>query len=55
MDFSNTPDYWGNVLLGVNTTMIVLSIIIFGTRIYARTVMTKNLGLDDALAAVAFV
>ena len=54
-DFRSTPDYKGYVLQALNATLIPITTLIFGTRIYVRVFMTKNPGLDDGFAFVAFV
>lgn len=55
MDFQNTPDYHGYTEINLNAALIGLTTLFFGTRIYVRAVMTKTLGLDDAVAAIAYV
>ncbi|KAG4429185.1 hypothetical protein IFR05_015339 [Cadophora sp. M221] len=55
MDFRSTPDYKGGVHKALNATLIPITTLIFGTRIYVRVFMTKNAGLDDALAFVAYL
>ena len=54
-DFRSTPDYKGGVLKALNATLIPITTLIFGMRIYVRVLMTKNPGLDDGLAFVAYV
>ncbi|KAG4420104.1 hypothetical protein IFR04_006763 [Cadophora malorum] len=54
-DFRSTPDYKGYVLQALNATLIPITTLIFGTRIYVRVFMTKNPGLDDGFAFVAFL
>jgi hypothetical protein len=53
--FWQTPDYKGNLLRDLNASLIAISTVILGTRLYVRLVMTKNPGLDDIFAAVAWV
>ncbi|KAH8900924.1 hypothetical protein GQ53DRAFT_133065 [Thozetella sp. PMI_491] len=53
-DFRSTPDYHGYVEIQVNSVLIALSTIFYAMRMYTRAFMTKNLGLDDAIATVAF-
>lgn len=55
MDFSDTPGWRGWVLIDVNAVAIGLSTLFVGIRMYVRARMTKNLGMDDALAGVSFV
>ncbi len=54
-DFRSTPDYKGNVHRALNATLIPISTLIFGTRINVRLFMTKNAGLDDIMAFIAYV
>ncbi|ROW06574.1 hypothetical protein VMCG_04266 [Cytospora schulzeri] len=54
MDFSNTPGWRGWVLTDVNAIAIALSTSFIGVRVYVRARMTKNMGLDDAIAVVSF-
>jgi hypothetical protein len=45
----------GPILLGLNIALIVLTTTVMVTRLYARGIVTKALGLDDAIAIFAFV
>ncbi|KAK0120452.1 hypothetical protein ONS96_010666 [Cadophora gregata f. sp. sojae] len=54
-DFRSTPDYKGGVLRALNATLIPVTTLFFGMRIYVRLFMTKNAGLDDALGLVAYL
>jgi hypothetical protein len=54
-DFRDAPDYKGQTEVIVNSTLIGLSALFLGLRLYVRTFMTKSLGLDDAVAGLAFV
>ena len=54
-DYRETADYRGHTELAANAALIGFSTLFFGMRIYARALMTKNIGADDAVALVAFV
>lgn len=55
MDFSGTPSWRGWVLVDSNAIAIALSTLFIGLRLYVRARMTRNLGLDDAIATVSYV
>ncbi|ORY55907.1 uncharacterized protein BCR38DRAFT_490913 [Pseudomassariella vexata] len=56
MDFRSSPDYLGWREINLNSCLIAISTLAFGFRIYARAFMSgKTLGLDDAVASVAYV
>ena len=50
-----SPEYKGNIVRNLNSTLIAVTTIVIGLQIYTRGFMSKSLGLDDALAFVAFV
>ncbi|KAH8772371.1 hypothetical protein BGZ57DRAFT_895380 [Hyaloscypha finlandica] len=52
--FWQTADYKGNLLRDLNASLIAISTFILGTRLYVRLVMTKNPGLDDIFASIAW-
>ncbi|CZR65782.1 related to integral membrane protein [Phialocephala subalpina] len=52
--FWQTADYKGNLLRDMNASLIAISTIILGTRLYVRLVMTKTFGLDDIFATLAW-
>jgi hypothetical protein len=53
--FWETADYKGYLLRNLNATLIAISTIFLGTRLYVRLVMTKTPGLDDIMATLAWV
>ncbi|KAI2625771.1 hypothetical protein GGR54DRAFT_513407 [Hypoxylon sp. NC1633] len=53
--FANKPDYHGDVETSLNGLLIGLSTFLFGLRIFVRTSMTKSPGLDDGIAAIAYL
>jgi hypothetical protein len=53
--FWQTADYKGKLLRDMNASLIAISTIILGTRLYVRFVMTKTSGLDDIFATFAWV
>lgn len=55
MDFSDTPGWRGWVMTDINAVAIALSTLFISIRIYVRTRMTRNLGLDDAIATISYV
>ncbi|OTB09004.1 hypothetical protein M426DRAFT_316293 [Hypoxylon sp. CI-4A] len=55
MDFRDTPEYHGGREIILNAVLIGISTIIYGLRLIVRTRMTKSLGLDDALAGIAYL
>lgn len=54
MDFSNTPDWHGGIELEINGSLIALSTVFLGMRLYVRAFMTKALGWDDLIAGIAW-
>jgi hypothetical protein len=53
--FWETADYKGYLLRDMNASLIAISTIVLGTRLYVRLVMTKAPGLDDIFATLAWV
>lgn len=53
--FNLPPDSQGRTLVNFNIAFIVISTILLCTRLYVRGFMVKVLGLDDLLAAIAYV
>ncbi|KAH8681965.1 hypothetical protein BX600DRAFT_544420 [Xylariales sp. PMI_506] len=53
--FQDSVDYRGWVEVDANSCLIAISTLIFCGRIYARAIFKKSLGLDDAIASVAYV
>lgn len=54
-DFSKTTDYKGFVQRDLNACLIAFSTVFIGLRLYVRAFMTKGLGLDDLMSAIAYV
>jgi len=50
-----SPEYNGRFFLDLNASLIAVTTAVIAMRLYSRGFMTKSLGLDDALAFVAFV
>ncbi|KAI6090033.1 hypothetical protein F4821DRAFT_46905 [Hypoxylon rubiginosum] len=55
MDFSDTPGYHGHTEIGLNGALIGISTIVCSLRVFVRLFITKSLGLDDVLAAIAYL
>ncbi|KAI1764136.1 hypothetical protein GGR53DRAFT_334437 [Hypoxylon sp. FL1150] len=55
MDFSGTPGYHGHTEIVLNGSLIGISTIVCSLRVFARLFITKHLGLDDVLAAIAYL
>lgn len=54
-DVTKTPGYNGYVVRDLNAYLIAFSTVFLGARLYVRTFLTKALGLDDLMAAIAYV
>lgn len=50
-----SPDYKGEEVRVLNGTLIGITTVVIAARLYTRGFMSKSLGLDDALAFVAYV
>lgn len=50
-----TADYGGNLQRNLNISLIAISTVFFGIKLYVRAFMTKSLGWDDAVAFLAYV
>lgn len=55
MESRGIPDPHGKAEIGVNGWLIGFSTIFYAIRIFVRISITKSLGLDDALAGIAYV
>ncbi|KAI5861275.1 hypothetical protein GGS23DRAFT_160992 [Durotheca rogersii] len=55
MDLGGIPDFHGGAEIGLNGALIGLSTLLYGLRIWVRVYMTKSPGLDDGIAAIAYV
>jgi hypothetical protein len=53
--FNLPADSAGGVQVNLNICLITISTILLFTRLYVRAFMVKVLGLDDLLAAIAYV
>ncbi|KAK4216902.1 hypothetical protein QBC37DRAFT_415995 [Rhypophila decipiens] len=54
MDFSHTPGWHGGIEQRLNGSLIALSTIFLGMRLYVRAFMTKAMGWDDLIAGIAW-
>lgn len=54
-NYWETPDYYGNVIRGVEGFLIAMSTIFIANRIYVRSFMTQSLSYDDGIAGLAYV
>ncbi|KAI1649087.1 hypothetical protein F4815DRAFT_445932 [Daldinia loculata] len=55
MESRGIPDPHGKAEIGVNGWLIGFSTIFYAIRIFVRISITKSLGLDDALAGIAYM
>ncbi|KAI0164292.1 hypothetical protein GGR52DRAFT_575649 [Hypoxylon sp. FL1284] len=55
MDFRDTPDYRGSAQIGTDVALISISTLVFCLRVFVRVFVTKSFGLDDGLAAAAYL
>ena len=49
------PPTSGNFVVAITCLFLVLSVVVFALRIYARAKIVRHLGWDDALAACALL
>ncbi|KAH6681516.1 hypothetical protein B0J14DRAFT_576537 [Halenospora varia] len=55
INYWESPEYKGNAVRNLNSTLIGVTTVVIFLRLYTRGFMSKSLGLDDALAFVAYV
>lgn len=55
INYWESPEYKGDKVRDLNAALIAITTVIVGLRLYTRGFLSKTLGLDDALAAVAYV
>lgn len=55
IDFRDSPEYKGHMVLALNASLIAVTSLIVFMRLYVRLVMSKTFGLDDVIAFLGFV